>query len=429
MSKSGNAFVLLKKYPSYRLLLSSGIVTNFSTWATFIAFLVLLQQITRSGAELGIVWALSGLAPLVVSLGVGVYVDRLNRKKLLILTDFIRSLVFILFIVIPFLPHFWAILLFCVLRFINGIANSFNRVSKQAIVPQLFDKDDLISINATNNLVGSVLRLTGVSFGGLVISFISLNVIWVISSCSFIISMILMIMLQVPEQTSNINTKKVSFVMDFTHGVKAVWEQPFLRVITFSCITMGMLIGCYNLTIIEYVSNIYKMESYGMSILYVGEGLVTFIVSSIIAHKKFNFKTVKSYAILYILIGVVWAFFSFTDTIFVGLLVICFFALFASTVSPFEQFMLQTLTNHNNRGRVFNLLNVINLGMLQIGALFTGLAISYLGLSWVPIISGVIQIVFGLAVFVWCRDLLVSEIQRKEQAETLSPLLEKNIKV
>lgn len=416
MRSKGTFFILLKKYPAYRILLSSSIFTGISTWASFVGTLVLLQQISRSGIELGIVWAVSGLAPIALSLGVGVYVDRFHRKKVLIISDFIRALFYLGFIFIPFMPHLWAILIYSILRLFIGIANSFNRVARGAIGPELFENKDLVPINAVNNAIGSVLRLSGVAFGGIIVSLISLKVVWIMSAITYLISMILMFFLKFENSLSPNSSKRPGFLKEFNQGFKEIWKEPILRVITFSNISIAFIIGTYNLTIIEVVSKTYHMDSYGMSILYVVEGVTSLLVSSLIASKKFLFKSLKSYGILYILIGISWSLFALPTTIVFGCLAISLFAIITSLVSPFESYILQTLTSNSVRGRVYSLLNVINLGTLQIGALFTGIIISSLGIKWVPVLSGVMEVLLGITVVCWAKDLLIKQIVKKQQS-------------
>ncbi|HEU4964017.1 MAG TPA: MFS transporter, partial [Bacilli bacterium] len=165
----------------------------------------------------------------------------------------------------------------------------------------------------------------------------------------------------------------------------------------------GLLIGSYNLMIEEYVSGVYHMASWGMSALYVAEGLVSACLGIWMANRKFFFKRISSYGIMYAMIGVSWVLFGLSRNLFEGAICLILFALFSAFTAPYERITMQQEVPTETRGRVFGLWTTVAMSALQVGAFFTGIIISAVGLTYVPLVIGGIQMMFGLLFLLFVR--------------------------
>lgn len=160
-----------RKYPDFKRLQMSSIFTGLGSWISFIGMLVLLDKITQNGIQLGLLWSISGLAPILFSLFTGVFVDRVNIRKLIVFADFLNAILFLVYIFIPQFDMNISWVLFFVIRFIIGISNSFSSIASQKVVKNIVNGEDLVIANSLSYTITSVIRLTGASIGGLVISF------------------------------------------------------------------------------------------------------------------------------------------------------------------------------------------------------------------------------------------------------------------
>lgn len=112
----------------------------------------------------------------------GVVADRFDRKKIMIVTDWLRCGLILL--LIPF-PQPEMILL---VRFLMGAVGSFFEVSYNAEVPQIYGNRNLLAVNAMIARLGAISMVFGFLGGGLLEDQFGYESVLVIDSASFIIS-------------------------------------------------------------------------------------------------------------------------------------------------------------------------------------------------------------------------------------------------
>ncbi len=387
-----------RKYPDFKRLQMSSIFTGLGSWISFIGMLVLLDKITQNGIQLGLLWSISGLAPILFSLFTGVFVDRVNIRKFIVLADFLNAMLFLVYIFVPQLDMKISWVLFFVIRFIIGISNSFSSIASQKVVKNIVNEEDLVAANSLSYTITSVIRLTGASIGGLVISFFPLEIAWIIASFLYLISAV-NIYLCNWKLSEKIKTEK-NFKEEFITGLKVVQQNKLVGIVLISAFSMGIIIGTFNLMLQQYVTNIYEMQNYGISILYCAEGFIAIIVGYKIAQKKFMLSNKINYSFIYGMIGLGWILFGFTNGIYQGILALIIFSIGAAILAPFERYIMQTQVPENLQGRVFGLWNTVTLAAIQLGALLTGIIIEGLGIRFVPLISGTLEILTGIIFFI-----------------------------
>lgn len=392
--KKSKIVYLWKKYPDYKRLQLSSIYTGLGSWISFIGMLVLLNQITSNGFQLGLLWAISGLAPILFSMFTGVFVDKVNLRKLIYRMDFLNTFLLLIYILIPYMEIRLAWILFFVTRFLIGIANSFASVASQKAVRNIVIEDDLILANSLSYTITSIIRLIGASIGGVIVSFLELEMVWIVAAILYGISAI-NIFLCKWKQISSVKSDK-NFKDEFLIGLNMVQKNRLVGLVLFSAVTLGIIIGTFNLILQEYVTEIYEMNKYGISILYCTEGLVAIIVGYIVAEKKLLFKNKRRYSLFYAMVGLGWVLFSFTDNVYQGMLSLFIFSIGTTILAPYERYIMQTQVPYEVQGRVFGLWSTVTTISIQLGALFTGIIIETLGVTFVPLLSGLCQILMAI---------------------------------
>lgn len=394
-TKNKNEIVrILMENSDYRKLLSTTTVTGLTTWGAFITMLILLGQITDNGLQLGILWAVSGLVPIFMSFILGGVVDRLNTKKVIVVCELLKSPLYLLFILVPVLEGWRAWILFFTIRFFIGILTSLTTVARQTIIPEIIKEDDLIVANSLNFTLTSSIRLIGAASGGILVTLIDINFFWIITSISFIYAGIIMATLKI--NSLKLKSNERNFIQELKTSIIVAKEKVYIRYVLFFALTGGLIIGSFNLMIEQMVNKVYHFPPVGLSILYVAEGLTSVILGIWIANNKVFFSNVYRYGYIYILMGLSWSLFGFTNNIFQGVLVMVVFAFVGGFVVPFERQIMQTHVESNLRGKVFGLWNTCSMVSMQLGALFTGIIIQFMGIRYVTLIVAVLEILLGI---------------------------------
>lgn len=387
-------FKLITKNKNYRKLLITTMITGLTQWGAFIAMLVLIGNITSSGLQLGVLWAVSGLFPIFMSFLLGGIIDRYDTKKVLFISEFLKVPFYLLFILVPFFEGWTAWILFFIIRFVVGLLQSVTTIVRQTIIPEMMPDEDLVTANSLNFTLTSFIRLIGAATGGLVVSFFSLNIFWIITSISFVYAGFAMLNLDIKRK--KISSKERNFVKEIKVGLQVAKNNVFVSYVLLFALTGGLIIGSFNLMIERMVNEVYQVPPFGLSVLYIAEGLTSVIIGYWIANNKIMFKKVHNYGYIYILMGLTWALFSLTNNLFTGSLIMIAFAFVGGFVVPFERNVMQIKVNPDLRGRVFGLWNTCSMLSMQVGALLTGIIIQYLGNRFVTPILSILEILLGI---------------------------------
>ncbi|MEZ0116964.1 MULTISPECIES: MFS transporter [Heyndrickxia] len=397
MKKNNDIIRVLKHSPDYRKLLATTTVTGLTTWGSFISMLVLLGKITDNGLQLGTLWAVSGLVPIAMSFILGGLIDRMDTKKIIVVSELLKSPLYALFILVPVFDGWAAWIFFFVIRFFIGVLSSLTAVARQTIIPEIMEEEDLIIANSLNFSLNSLIRLIGAASGGVLVTLLNLNVFWILTSLSFIYAGITMWTLNL--KNSQIKPKERNFLSELKIGLSVVKKQIYIRYVLLFALTGGLIAGSFNLMIQQMVNHIYHVPPIGISMLYVGEGLTSVILGLWIANNKIFFKNIHRYGYSYILMGLTWAVFGLSNNLFEGTFIMVLHAFVGGFIVPFERHVMQTHVESNLRGRVFGLWNTCSMVSVQFGAFLTGIIIQYLGLRSVTPLAALLEIVLGIVFF------------------------------
>ncbi len=357
--------------------------------------LFLLGEITSSGIELGVLWALSGLSPLIFNAFLGVYLDRWNKKRSIIVSDFFRFISFSLFLFIPFTEEYLSIFIFFIARFFTGLLSSFNSTAKQVVIPQIVQKEDLVVANSYSYMITSTVRLSGAAVGGVIVSFFGIHTAYLLTALSCLFSSFLIARHHWNEGSIERNHRS-NFWAELSSGFAFAKNNLYVKMILISSITIGIIIGSYNLMLERYSTVIYSEREYYLSLLYISEGITSVLVGYIVAKKNLIFEKKWKYGLLYGATGLAWILFSFSTNIIQGIWFLILFGLFSALIAPFERFTMQNVVPDYLRGKVFGLWGTLTAVAIQGGALITGFIIEFLGIQAVNQITGAFHLLFGV---------------------------------
>jgi MFS family permease len=151
--------------PNFRLFWSGNFLSNIGTWMQNVAQGWLVLVLTNSAFWLGVVGFAGSIPFLFFSLFGGVVADRVDKRRLLLVT---QTIMMILAFLLAALAWFKVIIIWelVAIAFLNGIAMSMNAPSYQALVPRLVKREDLTNAIALNSAQFNMSRIVGPSLGG-----------------------------------------------------------------------------------------------------------------------------------------------------------------------------------------------------------------------------------------------------------------------
>ncbi|WP_436663448.1 MFS transporter [Alicyclobacillus acidoterrestris] len=144
----------LWKNRDFVLLITGRTISQFGTAMTTFVIPWLFLQITGSGTQTGIAFAVGFVPYIFISLPAGVWADRLNRKKLMIISDFGRLVLLLSIPLTHLMTGFTPLyLLYAVQAGVSGFSAVFD-ASYGACLPNIVATDVKVSSSGVNSSGG-----------------------------------------------------------------------------------------------------------------------------------------------------------------------------------------------------------------------------------------------------------------------------------
>ena len=192
-------------YRDFRVQWIGACTSSIGTWMQIVAQNWLVVSLTNSPFFLGLDAFLQQLPIILFSLIGGVFADRYDRRRTLLMSQYIQmgtsaALAALMYFRVV---QIWHIL---VLSFTTGLAQSFGGPAYQSLIPSLVDKKDLPNAVALNSIQFNVARVIGpLLFGATLAAFRAygysepqaMNACFLLNSLSFLVVINTLMMLRV----------------------------------------------------------------------------------------------------------------------------------------------------------------------------------------------------------------------------------------
>ncbi|WP_167761807.1 MFS transporter [Blastococcus sp. CT_GayMR19] len=171
--------------PNYRRYFTGQAVSVAGTWMQRVAQDWLVLTLTGSGVALGIATALQFGPLLVLGLWAGAVVDRLNRRRLIIVTQTIQAVLAATLAVLTLTGtvELWMVY---ALALALGIVNAFDTPARQAFVGEMVEPENYVNAQALSSTIHNAGRLVGPAIAGILIATTDVGVAFAVNALSFV---------------------------------------------------------------------------------------------------------------------------------------------------------------------------------------------------------------------------------------------------
>jgi len=172
-------------YRNYRLLWTGTLISHSGDWMDQLALNWLVLELTDSPFYLGLVNLCRAIPILLFTLIGGVVADRVERRKLLMVTQSVAMILAfgLAALVSAGLISMWQILTIATLR---GLMMSFNLPARQTIISDLVPRSSLANAIALNSVTMSITKIVGPSLAGVLITLVGTAGCFYINGISFL---------------------------------------------------------------------------------------------------------------------------------------------------------------------------------------------------------------------------------------------------
>ena len=351
-----------------------------------IAMSWLVFRLTGSVFLLATVTFMAQIPILVATPYMSVFVDRFDRRKLLMLTQSLSMLQALLMAVLTLtgLIQVWHIM---ILSLLIGLINALDNPTRQSFYPSLVPRDKLSNAIALNSAVINGSRLIGPAVGGVLIGLLGEGICFLLNGISYIAVIIALLMMRVmPQRGKGVKQKVWEDMRDgFQYVVGNIPIRTLLllmSVISFFGLPLMTFIPAYVKTILHGGS-----EMLGLLLSCIGVG--SFIAALYLAARKSVLGLGKVVMLSGVLLGIGLSVMSFVSIPWVAA-VLCLpigFSVIAAVASI--NTLLQTLSREDKRGRVMGYMAMAFTGMAPVGSIILGAFEEFVGLQVIILLSGI----------------------------------------
>ncbi|MDQ6938384.1 MAG: MFS transporter, partial [Actinomycetota bacterium] len=168
---------------NYRLFASGQLISLTGTWMQRVAQDWLVLQLTNSGTALGVVTALQFLPSVVLGLWGGVLADRLDKRRLLLVTQSgLAAAALVLGLLdLSGVVAYWHVL---VLAGVVGVIGAVDTPARQSFAVEMVGRDDLANVVAINSTIFNAGRILGPAAAGVLISGVGTGWAFIVNALS-----------------------------------------------------------------------------------------------------------------------------------------------------------------------------------------------------------------------------------------------------
>ncbi|MBM7661985.1 MFS family permease [Bacillus mesophilus] len=374
------------------LLLAGVGISTLGDFIYLVAINILVLRLTGSPAAVAGLWIMSPLAGILTKFWSGSFIDRMNKRSLMIVTDLIRAAIIIF---LPFISSLW--LLYMCLFFLS-IAKSFFEPTSMTYITSVIPKEHRKQFNSFRSIFTSGAFLIGPAIAGVLIITTSIEIAIWLNALSFMISAVVLLFLpnidKEAHSRKNITIKDLfndwGYVIQFSRQHTYVIFVYFLAQF-FMLVTLGM--DAQEVVFTQKVLGLSETQ-FGLLISITGVGSILGAFAVSILAKRMSIQLLISSGFLLVALGyVIYALsFSFLSVAF-GFIILGFFNAFSNT--GFTTFY-QNNVPVEMMGRISSVYGVIVSVFQIIFILLIGFTGELIPLRYSIIISSILVLSSGL---------------------------------
>lgn len=383
-SRAARAVTAMKSR-NYRLYITGMLFSTIGTWIQVVAMGWLVYRLTEDVFLLGLV-TVAGQAPSVlVAPFAGVYSDRMNRRKVIMVTQ-IFMMIFALALaalVITETIEIWHLL---VLAALNGIASSVDTPFRHTFVREMVDDPSHIqNAVALNSTLFNAARVVGPAIGGVLIALVGEGWCFGINGISFMAVVISLLMMRIHFEKKEAAQKSV--IEDLVEGFRYAFKAIPIRYMLLLVISTGLFCLPFQTFLPVYAKDLFNggSELYGLMVGTYGVGALG---GAIYLASRKTVKTLPRVIFLAALIySVCLMIFSMSNILVLSLVVLFVGGFGMITQYTSVNTMIQTVADPDKVGRVISLYGMSFMTITPLGIFIMSKLAAIYDVRWVIFIA------------------------------------------
>ncbi len=394
------------RHKDFLLLWLSNLCNASAVWFQQITIPWVVWEISGSPFLVGLAAGMRSIPFLVIGPMAGVLADRVDRRKMVLVTQSVMAMVVLVFagavqlgVVVGTLGVIYAL----AFSFITGTLHSLIQPVRQAMVANTVPREDLWNAVALNSIAGNVARVVGPGLGGVLIAWLGPALNFFLEGILYVLMVLVMIPIALPYREA-ITARRASMMANLKQGFAYVLsEQVVLRLLLVACISDILLAPVIHLMPVIATEVLGQgPKVYGFLVLATGVGGIISTISFASLGGVFRRGSVGLLALMFLSASAILL--GFSTWVWVSLAAMFCFGFFRLAFKINNNTLVQTTIPDALRGRVMSIYHLDH-GLTPLASMTLGLIAEFWPANFVVALVGVISLALTIYAFIAYSDM------------------------
>jgi MFS family permease len=392
-----NSIIRSLRHRNFRLFFAGQSISLIGTWMQRIALGWLVYRLTGSAFLLGLVGFTSQIPVFILGPLAGVYADRWNRHRAILLTQILAMIqAFILtFLVMGNRIRIWQII---ALSLVLGIINAFDMPIRQSFMVEMIDeKKDLGNAIALNSSMVNGARLLGPSAAGILIVTAGEGICFLINALSYLAVILSLLLMKIVAKVSKAPAARIR--QELREGFRYAAGFEPIRIILFMLAVVSIMGMPYTILMPVFARDILQGGPDALGFLMGSSGVGALAGALYLASKKSVLGLGRLIPFSALIFGIGLIIFSFSHIYYLSLVILLLIGMGQMMQMAASNTVLQTIVEDDKRGRIMSFYTMSFMGLTPVGSLLAGILASKIGAAWTVFCGGIFCIAGSLVFF------------------------------
>ncbi|HKQ56931.1 MAG TPA: MFS transporter [Candidatus Eisenbacteria bacterium] len=404
------------RHRNFRLFWYGQLVSVVGTWMQAVAQLWLMHRLTDSAFMLGLLGFIQLLPVMPLTLWAGVIADRMDKRRLITITQALSLVQAALLAVVVSLGVVqpWMVL---VLAFVFGTVSAFDLPARQSFLVDLVGKEDLPNAIALNSAAFNAARVVGPAVAGIVLAAAGEATCFWVNAVSYLAVVVVLMRMNLPPRVADAESPGPGALRE---GIAYALSVPSIRNLLILLGITSSLGFQYTVLLPVYARDILHADEQAYGLMTSAFGLGSLLSGVLMTRKQDRWALRRNLLIGLGTSALGMAGFAWSRqlplTMVMGFLAGFGLILYVATTNT----LLQLTTEDRFRGRLMGLYTFMFIGTAPVGSLLAGEVAQHWGAPIATSISAFV--LFGGAVWVFFR---LRVLAAREAAQAVPAFTEK----
>ena len=374
------------RHRNFKLFFAGQTISLIGTWMTRLATSWLVYRMTHSALLLGVVSFAGQIVSFLLGPFAGVWVERLNRRKLLIWTQAAAAIQSLALAALT-LAHVITLWEVIALMALQGLINAFDMPGRQSFLVQMVeDRNDLSNAIAINSSMANGARLIGPAIAGILIAAVGEGWCFLVDGLSYFAVIASLLLMRI--KPLSIRRDASSMLEQIREGWDYVRLFRPIRTILLLFALLSLMGWPYSVLLPVFAGQVLHGGAHTLGWLTGASGVGALISALSLAARKSVVGLTRMLQIASAMLGAALILFGLSHTLWLSLVLMVFVGFGLMQGASVSNTIIQSLVTDDKRARVMSYYTMAFFGAAPFGSLLAGALAHRIGAPHTVIITG-----------------------------------------